>query len=71
MKGYRTLVFNAIMAILAGLSMTGIIGTDNMPSADAVNDGLDALDKFLLFATPIGNAILRFFTTTPVAKKEA
>lgn len=69
MKGYRTLVFNAIMAILAGLSMTGILGSDNLPGADAVNEGLDALDKILLIATPVGNAILRFFTTTPVAAK--
>lgn len=69
MKGYRTLVFNAIMAILAGLSMTGVLGSDNMPSADQVNEGLDALDKFLLFATPIGNAILRFMTTTTVGQK--
>lgn len=69
MKGYRTLAFNAVMAILGALSMFGVLGTDNMPSAEQVNEGLDAVDKFLLLATPVGNAILRFLTSGPIGSK--
>lgn len=69
MKGYRTLLFNGLMAAFAVLSYTGVLSSDNAPDASALNGFLDHLDAIVLFVTPVGNAILRFFTNTAVAKK--
>lgn len=65
MKGYRTIIFNALMLLLATLSWSGV----EVPDAEAVNAFLDHLDAVVLFAAPIGNAVLRVITDTPVGQK--
>lgn len=69
MKGFRTLVFNGVMALLALLATTGVIKPEDSPDPGVVNGALDHAEAIIAVVTPIGNAILRFFTTGPVATK--
>lgn len=69
MKGYRTLVFNALMFLVGILVTTGVIGADDAPDADKINGILDHLDGIILLGAPIVNAILRFMTNTPAGQK--
>jgi hypothetical protein len=68
MKGYRTLIFNGIMALVAILSQFGAFGDTAAPMAEAVNQGLDVVDSIIVAVTVIGNAGLRIVTTTAVGK---
>jgi hypothetical protein len=68
MKGYRTLIFNGIMALVAILSQFGAFGDTPAPTAEAVNQGLDLIDQIIMAVTVIGNMGLRVVTTTPVGK---
>lgn len=68
MKGYKTLVFNALMAII------GIVHALNadaaLPGADAVQGVVDQFSTWFDSALVVGNIILRAITTTPILKKE-
>lgn len=59
-KGFRTLAFNAVMALILGANAVkpGLIPLDE----DAVNAVLNAL-------IVLGNVALRFVTDSPVGKK--
>ena len=59
MKGFKTVIFNIVAAILPVLEVSG------------AELGLEG-DKLALYAlaVTIGNVILRFVTTTPVGKSE-
>ena len=70
MKGYRTILFNGIMLLVALLSTSGVISGDMIPDAGAVNTFLDHLDAIILFLAPLVNVGLRMVTTTPGGKKE-
>lgn len=68
MKGYRTLAFNAIMAIVA---IVHALNTDaSLPDAAAVQGVVDQFSTWFEGALVVGNLILRAVTTTPVLKKE-
>lgn len=69
MKGYRTILFNALMGLLGLLGVTGVIEGSDVPDAGMVNSALDNIEAIILFATPIGNAILRYVTTGPIGTK--
>jgi hypothetical protein len=71
LKGYRTIVFNLIMMVIAALAM--LLTPEQaaqLPDATAVNVALDHLDALLVFALGVGNLVLRRFTTTPIGKPE-
>lgn len=70
MKGYRTILFNAIMFLVALLATTGVISGDLIPDAGAVNTFLDHLDAIILFLAPLVNVGLRMVTNTAVGQKE-
>ena len=59
MKGYRTLIFNLLAAILPIMEASG---------ADLGLTG-NAQQAYALFIV-VGNVILRTYTTTPIAKKD-
>lgn len=68
MKGYKTLVFNGIMAIIA---IVHALNTDAaLPGADAVQGLVDQFSTWFDGAVLVGNIILRAVTTTPILKKE-
>jgi hypothetical protein len=68
MKGYRTIIFNVIMAGIMVLSQFGLFGDTVAPDAAAVNQGLDTLEVILTAVWGAGNLGLRAVTTTPVGK---
>ena len=70
MKGYRTILFNAIMATIAILSQFGLFGDATVPDAGAVNQGLDVVDAIFTAFWGIGNVGLRMVTNTAVGKAE-
>jgi hypothetical protein len=68
MKGYKTLVFNGLMAIVA---IVHALNTDaQLPDAAAVQGVVDQFSTWFEGALVVGNIILRAITTTPVLKKE-
>lgn len=67
-KGYRTIVFNAIMLVLMLAAQQGWIGADDSPTGEEVNAWLDSLDAVLTGAWGVGNIALRFVTNTSVGK---
>lgn len=68
LQGYRTLVFNAIMAGL--LIMRAVYPEAELPDDKAISAVLDLLYNSVEALTVVGNVILRAFTTTPIFKKE-
>jgi hypothetical protein len=67
LKGYRTVIFNVIMAGL--LVLRGIFPDAELPDETAINTMLDGLLGSVEVITIIGNLILRAFTTTPIGQK--
>ena len=63
-KGYKTLAFNVVMALL--LVWRSLRPTDQVPDEATATSILDSLFNSLDALTVIGNIILRFRTTTPV-----
>jgi hypothetical protein len=70
LKGYRTIVFNAIMLGIMILAQQGVITPEQSPSGEAVNAFLDNLDAILATLWGVGNVALRVVTNTPVGQKE-
>jgi hypothetical protein len=65
MKGYRTIIFNVLMAIAAVTNSIWNTGfTDEQLGVAA-----DGLNQLILMAIVLGNIGLRFTTTGPVGKK--
>lgn len=68
MKGYRTIIFNLIMAAIAALR---VVSPESVLPSDAdVNTALTVIDSALTAVTVIGNLILRAITNTKIGKKE-
>lgn len=68
LTGYRTLLFNAIMA--AVLIFNAASPETEVPTAEEVSGFLDQLLANLdSIIAVVGNIILRFFTKTPVGEK--
>ena len=69
MKGYRTIVFNIIMAALMMLSTFGVLAPSDTPDGSTVDALLDHVDALIASGTVIVNLILRFKTDTKVGSK--
>lgn len=69
MKGYRTIVFNSIMAVIMLLSTFGVIAPSESPEASTVNAVLDNLDALIGTVTILVNFVLRFMTSSKVGAK--
>jgi hypothetical protein len=67
LKGYRTVIFNVIMAGL--LVVRGVFPEAELPDEAAVNTLIDGILGSIEAITIIGNLILRAFTTTPIGQK--
>lgn len=60
LKGYRTLLVNALLMIIPLLEMTelhAVLPPDYLP--------------WVLFAAAVGNIVLRLLTDTPVGRRDA
>lgn len=69
MKGWRTVLFNGLMGLFALLATTGVIEGSDAPDAGVINGLLDHIEAIIAIVTPIGNVILRKFTTGPIGTK--
>ncbi len=68
MKGYRTIAFNAVMAIIA---VATIVSPDaEVPTADQVQSAVNGADAAVVGVWTVGNMILRAITSSPIFKKE-
>ena len=68
LKGYKTIAFNVIMSLVTVIALFNQ-GAE-LPDAETVRGGLDAVDTAIAAVWGIGNIILRAVTDTPVFKKE-
>ena len=68
MQGYRTILFNAIMACVFILKQFFPEAVGDLGEAE-VNTFLNALDAVIAFITLAGNVVLRVLTKGPVFKK--
>ncbi len=69
MKGYRTIVFNSIMAALMLASTFGVIAPSESPDASTINTVLDNVEALIGTVTILVNFVLRFMTSTKVGAK--
>jgi len=68
MKGYRTIAFNAVMAIVAAAT---IVSPDaELPTADQVQSAVNGVEAAVVGVWTVGNMILRAITSSPIFKKE-
>jgi hypothetical protein len=65
--GYRTIVFNVIMGLLAFAKQQGWITA--VPDASIINQFMDAVLNNLPEIIAAGNVLLRFITKGPVGVK--
>ena len=68
MKGYKTIAFNSLVAIIA--IVHALNPTAELPGQDAVQSVVDNFDTFLTIFATVGNGVLRAVTTTAIFKKE-
>lgn len=69
MKGWRTIIFNIVMAAVAILNQFGAFGADTpIPTAEAVNQSLDLVEVLFTAFWGLGNVGLRTITTTAVGR---
>lgn len=69
-KGWRTVIFNAIMLIAMAGTQAGWWGADEAPTGESVNVFLDNLEGVLTFVWGLGNVGLRMITSTPIGKSK-
>lgn len=68
LKGYRTIGFNVIMAIL--MLARAMNPEVDLPDRQTVEGAVDGLTAGLASFWAVGNVILRAVTTSPIFKKE-
>jgi len=64
LSGYKTYIFNGIMAIILLVQMFS--PEAEMPTAEAVEGAAGAVEEALLAVTLVGNLILRAITNSSV-----
>ena len=69
MKGFRTILFNAVMAVVMIVKATN--PDVELPDDQAVTVAFDAVELAIGLVWSIGNLILRAITDSPIFKKEA
>lgn len=68
MKGYKTIAFNSIMAIIAVVH--SLNSSAELPDAAAVQTVVDHFQTLFDSALIVGNLVLRAVTTSAIFKKE-
>jgi hypothetical protein len=68
MKGYRTIIFNAIMTALMILKVVN--PEAELPTEGDVAGAVDATEAAIVSIWGVGNVILRAVTTTKIGSKE-
>lgn len=68
-KGYRTLILSVITTLTGVLVALGIVDVAQVPDAEQVAAHYDAVYGAILAIVGALTGILRFFTDTPLGKK--
>lgn len=68
MKGFRTVLFNAVMAVV--MIVKAINPDAELPDEVAVTASIDAVELAIGLVWSIGNLFLRAITDSPIFKKE-
>lgn len=68
MKGWKTVLFNVVMAIVA--SVYALNPQAEVPTAEQVHAGVNALEVAWGSVLVVGNLLLRAVTTSGIFKKE-
>jgi hypothetical protein len=69
LKGYRTVIFNIIMTLVMFWQVQQ--PDVELPTADHVNQSLDAVEAVVTVLWGIGNLFLRAWTDSPIFEKES
>jgi hypothetical protein len=69
MKGFKTIIFNALMGIIALWKI--YFPEQEMPGEAEVQAAVDVFWQILSGVTVAGNVLLRFVTKTPIFKRES
>jgi hypothetical protein len=67
MKGYRTVIVNALMFLVAVASYFGV--SEALPDMGAINTFVDHLDAIVAFVLPWINVGMRMVTNTAIGSK--
>lgn len=67
-SGYRTVVFNIVMAIIA--LVHALNPSAELPGADQITSGIDMFLAALAVVWGIGGVVLRAITSSPIFKKK-
>lgn len=70
MKGFKTIAFNAIMAVVAIAKVYWPEGAESLPGEFEVTQALDVFWEIFAAVSVVGNGALRAVTSTPMFKKE-
>jgi len=68
LKGYKTVAFNVVMSLITILTMFN--PGSELPDAETVQGGIDAVEAAVVAVWTVGNLILRAVTDSPIFKKE-
>jgi hypothetical protein len=68
MKGWKTVLFNAVMVVIA--LVTTLNPDAEKPDAAAVQGAIDTGEAAFATIWGVGNVILRALTNSPIFKKE-
>ena len=67
-KGYRTIIFNAVMAVV--LIVSAVVPDAELPDEAAISDAVVAFEMAVGLVWGVGSMILRAVTDSPIFKKE-
>jgi len=70
LKGYRTVLVNAVIALVGVLTAFGVVPIDQLPSAETLTANFDAVIGGVAVIVAGVNFVLRMVTSTPVGKSE-
>ena len=70
LKGWRTIVFNAVMTLIMTLSLWSPEQAANLPGVEQVNELINESEKLIATIWGFGNVVLRAITNTPLGKKD-
>jgi len=68
-KGYKTVAFNVLMSLVTIITMFN--PGSELPDAETVQGGINAVEAAVVAVWTVGNLILRAVTDSPIFKKDS
>ena len=67
-KGFKTVAFNVVMAIVAALTILVPEQAAELPTGEVVTETIDLVEAGVVALWTVGNIILRAITNSPIFK---